>query len=276
MHSALTAAIRLGLRSTGLYRRGERNARDVRLVEIECALPHLPAAFDGYRLLHLTDLHIGLSPPNTERVIEIAADTPCDLCVMTGDFRPDRCTDPDAILPEMHRIAAAVTAPDGMFAVLGNHDHRRLARTLRDAGIEVLSNRAVAVRRQGEALNVLGVQDRHHRVGPAGRAALDRTPEGFVVALVHSPRYAALAARAGIDLYLCGHTHGGQICLPGGMPIYLPRGISYRRVAGLWRAGRMMGYTSRGAGPSGVPVRFNCPPEVVRFTLRRAGAPQGR
>ncbi len=269
MNKLLKGAMRLGLHGTGLYGRGVRNARDVRLIEIELAFPGLPAAFDGYRLLHLSDLHVGLLPAGTERAIEIAATTPCDLCVMTGDYRPRDGADPDAVLPTMRRLAAAVTAPDGILAVLGNHDHRRLARTLPPLGIEVLSHRATAIRRQGEALHVLGVQDRHFRVQPAGRAALRRAPEGFVIALVHSPRYAALAAKAGIDLYLCGHTHGGQVCLPGGWPVYLPRGISRRRLAGGWRIGAMMGYTSRGTGPSGLPVRFNCPAEVVRFTLRR-------
>ncbi len=269
MNGALKEAIRIGLRLSGLYARGRRNAGDLRLAEIELSFPALPQAFDGYRLLHLSDLHIGMLPEATERLIALAAAAPADLCVMTGDYKPRVRSDPDAILPTMRRIAGAVTAPDGMLAVLGNHDHRRLARTLPAMGIEVLANRSVAVRRGEETLHVLGVQDRHIRVRPAGRAALSRVPGGFVVALVHSPRYATLAARAGIDLYLCGHTHGGQICLPRGWPVYVPRGGRGGRSAGGWREGAMMGYTSRGAGTSGLPVRFNCRPELVRFTLRR-------
>ncbi len=268
MHAAVKGTIRLGLRASGLYGRGMKNAAELRLNDVALAFPALPGAFDGYRILHLSDLHIGLHPETAGRVAALCAGTEADLCVMTGDYRPTRRSDPDAVLPAMERIAGAIAAPDGILAVLGNHDDKSFAATLPPFGIEVLANRAVVLQRGEARLSVLGVQDHLYRVIPAGRTAFAGAPAGFVVALVHSPRYASVAARAGIDLYLCGHTHGGQICLPGGFPLFVPRG-GRGRAAGGWRMGTMVGYTSRGAGTSGLPVRFNCRPELVRYTLRR-------
>jgi predicted MPP superfamily phosphohydrolase len=102
-------------------------------------------------------------------------------------------------------------------------------------------------------------------------SALDTVPEGYSIALVHSPEMAVQAAERGYSLYLCGHTHGGQICLPGGRPMVkrLIRNRSF--AAGLWRCGRMSGYTNSGAGVSGPPLRYFSRGEAALVTLRRAG-----
>ena len=89
------------------------------------------------------------------------------------------------------------------------------------------------------------------------------------IALVHSPEVAHLAAPAGYALYLCGHTHAGQICLPGGQPIITNSALRWRHARGLWRRGDMLGYTSPGAGTSGLPVRYFTRGEVTVLTLRR-------
>ena len=102
----------------------------------------------------------------------------------------------------------------------------------------------------------------------AARQALAGAPEGFKIALIHSPELADAAAENGYQLYLAGHTHGGQVCLPGGWPI-ITHMNRYRRYArGLWRHGDMRGYTSTGVGVSGLPVRFNTRGEVALITLR--------
>src|SRR5262249_44960660 len=117
----------------------------------------------------------------------------------------------------------------------------------------------------------VGIDDRSYRRTRAGRAALAGPfADAFCVALVHSPRYAADAARAGIRLYLCGHTHAGQVCLPGRIAVYRPQEC-WTRMGGPWRIGEMQGYPSAGAGVSMLPIRFNCPGEITRITLRRGG-----
>jgi len=259
----------LGLRATGLYGRGVRNALDIRLRDVDVAFPALPASFDGYRLLHLSDFHFGKLPGLTERIIETAARATADLCVMTGDYRPTMRTDPATVLPAVAALRGAVGARDGIVAVLGNHDLASMADPIARLGITVLRNRSTEIARGIDTVRIVGVDDRHYHPTEAGRAALASSGPGYTIALVHSPRYARWAARAGVALYLCGHTHGGQICLPGGIPIVLPRGAGRRRASGQWREGAMQGYTSPGAGVSGAPVRFNCRGEIVRITLRR-------
>ncbi len=113
-----------------------------------------------------------------------------------------------------------------------------------------------------------GTDDVYYYYTDAARAALDAAPDGFKIALIHSAELAEVAANAGFNLYLAGHTHGGQVCLPGGMPIITQMSCDRRYASGLWRHGSMNGYTTTGIGVSGLPVRFNTRGEVVLITLR--------
>ena len=136
-------------------------------------------------------------------------------------------------------------------------------------GLQVLLNQTVTIERKRDVVHVTGLDDVNSFYTEAAHAALRQPFEGCRIAAVHSPEVADLAARAGVDLYLCGHTHGGQIRLPWGGPLisHLRRYRNYSH--GLWRHGDMLGYTSNGAGVSGIPLRYNCPPEVTLITLRR-------
>ena len=144
-------------------------------------------------------------------------------------------------------------------------------------GIRVLANETITIQRNDTAIAVTGLDDVHAYWSPMTDECLSdlqRDGPPFRLALVHSPEYAAEAATAGCALYLCGHTHGGQICLPGGRPIFtqLVRNREFAR--GLWRCGRMVGYTSSGAGlAAALPVRVNAPGEVTVFTLRSGQRP---
>ncbi len=139
----------------------------------------------------------------------------------------------------------------------------------------MLVNESAILRRSDDAIVLTGLDDVHYFYTERARAALAAAPAGFRIALVHSPEAAGEAARAGFDFYLAGHTHGGQIALPGGRPLLtnLHRHRAY--AAGPWRCGAMAGYTSRGIGVSLVPVRFNTRGEVTLITLRRAAAAEG-
>src|SRR5690606_6582265 len=127
----------------------------------------------------------------------------------------------------------------------------------------------VTVRRGGATLHLTGFDDVHYYYTEATDAAAKAAPPGFKIALVHSPEFALHAARAGYGFYLCGHTHGGQICVPGGKPVLTANLFGRRFATGVWRHGTMTGYTSRGAGTSGLPVRFFSRGEVTVVTLRR-------
>lgn len=258
------------LQLAGLYERGVRNALDLQLTEVSLAFADLPQAFDGFRILHLSDLHVDCLPGTTERAIELLDGLDADLCVLTGDYRRALFGPLDAVLPTMERLTAAISARHGILAILGNHDSANMAEAFAGLGIRMLINESVSLTRGSDALHVTGTDDIHRYYTPEAEAALTSAPAGFKIALVHTAEFAHVAADQGFSLYLSGHTHGGQICLPGGVPI-LTNLLRHRRYAmGTWRHGDMQGYTTTGTGVSGLPLRFNSRGEVAVITLKRA------
>jgi hypothetical protein len=139
---------------------------------------------------------------------------------------------------------------------------------MENLGVDVLLNETVTYDRAADNLHVTGVDDVHRFHTEDAVAALEAAPDGFCIALVHSPEITEVAARRH-RLYLTGHTHGGQICYPGGRPFASEATRFGDMCAGLWRRGDMVGYTSRGLGACVVPFRSFCPGEVVSITLRR-------
>jgi predicted MPP superfamily phosphohydrolase len=266
------AAIRLGLRLLGLWPRCVANGIDVELRTLSIRLARLPSSFDGYRILHVADPHFDAAPGLAEAVLRSVAGVEADLCVFTGDFRaadegPFTQTE---ILDPIAAIVSTVRAPDGCLATLGNHDSADMVPALERLGLRMLLNETCRLRRRGETLTVTGVDDVHRFFTPAALAALDaHDRRSFGMVLAHSPELAGEAAAAGYLLYLCGHTHGGQLCLPGGWPVVTHLSRHKDLYAGLWRCGELTGYTSRGAGLSSLPVRLNCRPEVSLIVLRR-------
>jgi len=266
----------VGLRLSGLYARGYRNALDIQVTELELEMPNLPKAFDGYQILQLTDLHIGRFDETIAAAIERVRGVEADLCVLTGDYLWGVGGPFRHVLPVMTKVRQAVRAPDGIYATLGNHDGHELLEVLEEVGIRGLVNETVTIERAGEKIYVTGLDDVHYFYTSAAHQALLESPEGFKIALVHSPEVADWAAEAGYAAYFTGHTHGGQICLPGGRPVitHLHRCRGY--ASGLWRCGEMLGYTSTGTGVSVIPIRFNNRGEIVLIRLRRGSHRQGR
>jgi len=237
--------------------------------QIRIASPNLPQRFDGYRILHLTDLHLDLMDDTAQTVAACAQQHgDVDLCVITGDLRDDYRAANDQTLQRLETILNAVKARDGVLCVLGNHDGPDLVAPLETLGINVLLNESVSLARGNDRLHFTGLDDVHMFETEAATAALRDAPLGFVIALVHSPEMAHIASERH-SLYLTGHTHGGQICLPGGRPISTALRRHREYASGLWHHGKMIGYTSHGAGTAGIPVRLNCPGEVSVITLAR-------
>jgi len=163
-----------------------------------------------------------------------------------------------------------VRVNDRRLAVLGNHDPADMAEALEELGFEVLINRSITLTRETQHITVTGLDDVHRFFTPDALRALAEALEGFRIALVHSAEVADHAAAAKYALYLSGHTHGGQICLPGGRPIVTHLRRCHHASVGIWREGSMIGYTSCGLGVGDVPLRFNCRGEVSIITLRRS------
>lgn len=263
------------LRAAGIYRRGVANALAARHTVLPLAYADLPAAFNRYRILHLSDLQLDALPELAGALIARLDGADCDLCVLTGDFMAVPGGTPDDVTLDkpMSELVARVRARDGFLAVLGNHDTCATADRLESLGIRVLANEYLRLDRDGATLGVVGLDDVGWFFTSGAQEALDALPRPrpFTIALVHSPEFAAEAAAAGCRLYLCGHTHGGQICLPGGVPIIKRIRRNRRFARGRWTCGEMTGYTNAGIGVADrLPLRFNCPPEILTVELRRA------
>src|SRR6185369_16428062 len=144
--------IRAALRLSGLAGRARANTRALRLRENAVSLARLPAAFDGYTILHLSDLHIDLEPDFVEHLIAQVRPLTCDLCVLTGDYRARTFGRFDKTLAALARLRGAIAAP--CFAVLGNHDSLRMVPAMEAMGYRVLLNEAVAIAHQGAEIQL--------------------------------------------------------------------------------------------------------------------------
>lgn len=256
------------LRLTGLMGRARANALRYRLRELDITIEGLPRAFDGYRILHLSDLHIDEVLDGGERLRQTIAGLDYDLCVLTGDYRFDTYGVYDEMMTRMSRLVEELTCADGVVGILGNHDFIEMVPGLEASGMTVLLNESLALARGEQRIWLAGLDDAHYyEVADLGRAMAGVEPSATCILLVHSPEVIEEAEAAGVDLYLCGHTHGGQVCLPGGIPIIGNARAPRNKLSGRWRHGRMQGYTHRGTGCSGLPVRINCPPEITLHRL---------
>jgi predicted MPP superfamily phosphohydrolase len=261
------SVIRNCLRLAGLYGRAQRNAWRIRAVDHHVTLPRLPAAFEGFRILHLSDLHIDVSEAMVQAIMAAVRPLQYDLCVLTGDYRFRTSGDAEVALHNMGRLRANLAGD--VYAVLGNHDTVLMLPELERMGIGVLMNEHVRLERGAAALYLAGIDDAHYFGVENLEKALGAIPaEALTVMLSHTPEIYRQAAHAAVDLLLCGHTHGGQICLPGGLPVFLDARIPRRLGRGRWEYAGMLGYTSPGAGTSIAEVRLNCPPEVTIHHLR--------
>ncbi|MBR0695661.1 metallophosphoesterase [Bradyrhizobium lablabi] len=257
------------LKLAGLYGRARRNADHVEVKRNIVMSAHLPNAFDGFTILHLSDLHTDISVGAMQHVLSLVADLAYDACVLTGDYRGATFGPFGKSLLLMKDLCTRLKPP--LYGILGNHDSIRMAPALEAMGIRMLFNESEAIARGGETIHLAGIDDAHfYRIDDITKAAAAIPREAFSILLAHTPESYHAAAQAGFDLMLSGHTHGGQLCLPGGIAIKLEARLPRRMGAGAWRHEQLAGYTSRGAGTSLSPVRLNCPAEVTLHTLKRA------
>ncbi len=260
----------------GLLYAREVEPRRLEVVRLELTLPRLAAAFDGYRIVQIGDLHLDdwSKPERLDHIAEMVNEERPDLVVVTGDFASysARRLDTGRLVGALRRLSA----PDGVLAILGNHDYladvKLIRRCIREAGLTELINEVVTLERGGSELHVAGIDDVME-----GRSRLDLVlgelpEEGAAVMLAHEPDFADVAAATGrFDLQLSGHSHGGQVRVPLLGRAVLPP-FSQRYTRGLHRVGGMLLYTNRGLGTVHARLRFGCRPEITALTLRYPGA----
>jgi predicted MPP superfamily phosphohydrolase len=248
---------------------------DVQIAYHDVPVPGLPRTFDGYRILHLSDLHAGglVSLHATAERLRPAASLDPDLIAVTGDFASGMAGRIDAAAA----LLGGMSAKDGVVAVLGNHDHwmgeERVIDALSKAGLKLLLNGSLAIPRDGEALYLVGVKDASYTKRDDLSAALRGVPDGVpVILLSHSPEIMDQPLSARASLILSGHTHGGQVVLPYVGPIHVPSEVPRRLASGLHQLDGRWLFVNRGLGEIFPPVRINCPPEMALLTLRSAPA----
>lgn len=254
----------------------DADALDVR--KIKLTLPRLPAAFSGFRLVQISDIHIGgwTTAGKLSQVIDKVLAQQPDLVAITGDFAfaaaggySTSAEELDAMTGQLWRLAQACPTA----AIMGNHDIRygraKVQAVLDAAGLIDLNNKVHALTRDGASLHLAGVDDVIYKRDRLN-LVLDLLPEGgCAILLAHEPDYADTSAASGrFDLQISGHSHGGQVNLPFVGPPVLPR-LGRKYPLGLYRVGEMFQYTNRGIGMTPPFVRFNCPPEITVFTLEK-------
>jgi predicted MPP superfamily phosphohydrolase len=250
-----------------------------RLIRKEIALRRWPSRLDGFTIALLSDFHYDpiFSVHPIRSAVEIVNRLNPDLVALAGDFisvpwvgsavKAAACAEPCA------QLLAKLRAPYGVWSALGNHDALtdpdRVTNALKTVGISTLSNKAVAIEKEGARFWLGGVDD-----VLAGSPDLPSTLQGIpaeeaVVLMAHEPDYADYVADYPVDLQLSGHTHGGQVRIPFAPPLYLPE-MARKYIWGVFKIQGLTLYTSAGIGTVDLPVRWNCPPEVTLITVRRS------
>lgn len=266
---AAAAVIRFVLKMTNMSGRGMANMLNFQVRHNRVALPHLPQPFAGLTILHLSDLHLDSVEAFPDRLAQKVRDLDYDLCVLTGDYRFRTHGTQDAAMKGLERLCRDIDSD--IYAVLGNHDSILMTKPMESLGIRLLLNENTRIDRDGESIYLAGIDDPHYFSADNLEKAYEGIPDDAVsLLLAHSPEIYRHAAYVGFDFMMCGHTHGGQICLPGGMALAYNSSAPRYTGAGAWSYDLMQGYTSVGTGSSVVPARFNCRPEI---TLHHLGGP---
>ena len=242
----------------------------------------IPASFDGFRIVHVTDLHDAMFGEGQSELLQKIIDQNPDIIVLTEDFIGEKDTDPTEVILFLKKLPQIAQC----FYVTGNHEYRlteehytQLVDGIREAGISFLKNQTEEIARGYEKIQVLGVEDpalmgEQHRAldGPKLAKEIRETafdPDMFSLLLVHRPEHIRVYAESGIDLVLCGHSHGGQMRLPLIGAFYVPsQGLFPKYDRGLFTVGETQMFISSGLGNSVVNMRVLAPPEIGLITLR--------
>lgn len=260
------------LKISGLYEMGYRNALDLRVQYKVLNFPALPENFHDFRILFMTDLHIGGAKELPDIIVENIKNIKVDICLFGGDYKFCGYTYPTRpFLAELEKIISNIQAPMGIYGVMGNHDDFKATADIENAGLRLLLNESVSLEKKGQRIYLVGVDEPfYHRRHDTAKAFHGISTKAFTICLIHAPEIYQDVENHGADLYLCGHTHHGQIRFPWIGPIVTGSAAPRSFSEGLWQYKNMLGYTSSGVGSGRPSIRFRCPPEITVFTLKSA------
>ena len=262
--SAISVGALAGVGAYGVAYERHRIERITRDVPVR----GLPPALDGLRIGMITDVHHSsvVSAEDVTKAVILLKDAAPDIVVLGGDYIS--FFDRSYIAPVAELLAPLANAPEGSFAVLGNHDdEKEVPPVLASRGFTVLKDQRTSLTIKGERLDLAGI--RFWTRTAREIAGVLKGTGGTTVLLAHDPRRLVEAAALDVQLVLSGHTHGGQVIVPGLGPLARRR---FPVLAGYATRDNTSIFVSRGVGTVYVPVRINCPPDIAILTLRTAAA----
>jgi predicted MPP superfamily phosphohydrolase len=242
-------------------------------VDAQLPIPDLPEELDGFRLLHISDLHARRrwDPAYDELIARVQANPP-DLIAYTGDFLENKHDD-RRVLPLVRRLVNSLKSRLGAVTILGNHDGDLMGPPLASLNLTLVDHRRLKLHSGSATLEIIGVAGVERKdFDPVFLHSLgSKGPRTVRIALSHYPDLVRKSRFLQADLFLAGHTHGGQICLPGGIPIIRHDSLPAKMISGIHRVYDTWLVSNPGLGFSSVPVRLYCPAQVIEIRLRKAG-----
>ena len=217
------------LKLVGKYKGGFNNAENIVLRELDLKFPDLPPEFQSFTILHLSDMHFGCIPEIEDIILKQLDNREVDICIITGDYLNGIHVPINSAIESLNKITKGIKTRHGFLGILGNHDTCHMVTPMEDLGIRLLINEDYRLHKGSDCIHFIGTDDVHYYYTDQALHAMEKAGSDFSIALVHSPEIYDLAEEKGINLYLCGHTHGGQVCIPGGTPImtHLNRGKGF-------------------------------------------------
>jgi len=242
------------------------------LVNVDVKIKNLPFTFHNYRIINLTDIHLGqwISPEYLSGVVDYVNSLNPDMITLTGDYVSYILEGyEDDLLDSFKRLKAK----DGKFAVLGNHDHwadaDEIRKILKKSNIVDLSNDVYTLEKDGEKLNISGVDSLTVGADDFDKVLEKLPSDGASILLVHEPDFAKISSKTGrFDLQMSGHSHGGQLVIPGVKTTPFRCSYSFKYPVGAYNVDNMIQYTSKGLGTNSFWLRINCKPEITQFYLK--------
>lgn len=272
LFSHFVSIIKIFIKFVPLRFLGKNLAEELVYSEEEYYFTDLPIAFDGLRIVHLSDLHLDERPDMILKVNEVLKEKSFDLIVITGDlfsFTINNSEEFKRFKDDFYKMLEGLHPIHGIIAVPGNHDSSDLIELLESERVKFLCNQTHYIKKEAQTLQVIGTDDPHYFYSDNSLKVLEEASNHFSIALIHSPELSFEASNAGVKLYLCGHTHGGQIRWPLNYApvkrIFRARDFYFRR----WDYKGMDGFTSTGIGTSAIAWRINTKAEIVCQILKK-------
>lgn len=242
------------------------------LVNVDVKIKDLPFTFHNYRIINLTDIHLGqwISPEYLNGVVDYVNSLNPDMITLTGDYVSYILEGyEDNLLDSFKKLKAK----DGKFAVLGNHDHwagaEEIRKILKQSDVVDLSNDVYTLEKEGEKLNISGVDSLTVGADDFDKVLEKLPSDGASILLVHEPDFAKISSKTDrFDLQMSGHSHGGQLVIPGVETTPFRCSYSFKYPVGAYKVGNMTQYTSKGLGTNSFWLRINCKPEITQFYLK--------